>query len=224
MPNHQQNTQFPRSQQNIFPRQSARPPVQQPRRGVGQDNPTPPRERTATPPPASATQMMRTQPMETPRPRSPKLSSSKRKTIAVTLWMSPLERAELQRVARLKGLSLSQTGRALLVSMLERNLYDQHTALLDPIIEKAIGKHLRASSTRLAVLLVRVAFASEQTRSLVTNILARQPGVNPKVLTDILDGSSKAAQGKIMYKTPQLQALIEEVEHWFQERETNQHT
>lgn len=138
--------------------------------------------------------------------------------------MSPLERAELQRVARLKGLSLSQTGRALLVSMLERNLYDQHTALLDPIIEKAIGKHLRASSTRLAVLLVRVAFASEQTRSLVTNILARQPGVSPKVLTDILDGSSKAAQGKIMYKTPQLQALIEEVEHWFQERETNQHT
>ena len=82
---------------------------------------------------------------------------------------------------------------------------------------------MRSYSTRLAVLLVRVAFASEQTRSLVTNILGRQQGVTTTILNQILDGSSKAAKGKITYKTPQLESIIAEVEQWFTEREKETH-
>jgi hypothetical protein len=111
----------------------------------------------------------------------------------------------------------------LLEQSLRQSVSTQHAVLLDPIITKAIGKHMRSYSTRLAVLLVRVAFASEQTRSLVTNILGRQPGITPEVLNHILDGSSQAAKGKITYKTPQLASLIDEVEQWFTEREHDPH-
>jgi hypothetical protein len=99
----------------------------------------------------------------------------------------------------------------------------QYGALLQPIIESAIRQQMRSMSTRLAFLLVRVAFASEQARSLVTNVLGRQQGVTPSVLNEILDGSSKAAKGKITQRTPQLEELITEVERWFQNGDSKTH-
>ena len=74
-------------------------------------------------------------------------------------------------------------------------------------------------STRIALLLVRVAFESGQTRALVTNILGRQPGVSPELLNTILDGSGKTAKGNITRKTPQLAAILEEVEKWLKPEE-----
>jgi len=155
-------------------------------------------------------------------PRTQQERGSSRKTVHLTLWVKPVVKAELERIAETEGLSVSATGAAFLENALQQNLHSQHTALLDPIIEKAIGKHMRSYSTRLAMLLVRIAFASEQTRSLVTNILSRQPGVDPKILETILDGSSKAAKGKITHKTPQLEAIIEEVEEWFTQEDSQQ--
>src|SRR5712692_1699590 len=105
------------SARNIFAPQSNRPPAQQPQGGVGQDNPAPPRERIGTMQPASQKKLMRTHITEKNIPRSQKQFNTKRKTVPVTLWMSPGERAELQRVAEAKGLSLSQTGRAFVASM-----------------------------------------------------------------------------------------------------------
>jgi hypothetical protein len=78
-------------------------------------------------------------------------------------------------------------------------------------------------STRLALLLVRVAFASEQTRSLVTNILKRQPGLSSEALDDILDRSAEAAKSKITKKTPQLEELIAEVRDWLQATDNKTH-
>jgi hypothetical protein len=74
------------------------------------------------------------------------------------------------------------------------------------------------------VLLVRATFASEQTRGIVTNILGRQPGVTPDVLTTILDGSSKTAKGNITRRTPQLSELIDAVEQWMRTAEEEQRT
>jgi hypothetical protein len=110
---------------------------------------------------------------------------------------------------------MSQTIAALLEEALRQKLHVQHAVLLQPIIEQAIAKQLRSMRSRLAFLLVRVAFASEQTRSLATNILGRQPGISPQVLNDILDHSAEAAKGKITKQSPQLADLIAEVEHWF---------
>ena len=119
---------------------------------------------------------------------------------------------------------MSATGAAFLEKALQANVDMQYSSLLQPIIESAIRKQMRSISTRLAWLLVRVAFDSGQTRSLVTNILGRQQGVTPEVLKTILDNSSKTAKGNITRKTPQLIELIEAVEHWMSAEEGEKQT
>jgi hypothetical protein len=93
---------------------------------------------------------------------------------------------------------------------------------LQPIIEQAIRKQMRSYSNRIAILLVRSLFTSEQTRGLVTNILGRQPEVTPSMLNDILDGSSQTAKRNITRITPQLSDLLKEVEHWIHQEEEKQ--
>ena len=201
------------------PRKVQRRSDQQPQHGVWQDNPTPTTARPATPQPAPRNKTMRPHPSKTKIIRSQNSTVPKRNTIHLTLWVKPRVKAELQRIAELDGLSVSTTGAAFLEHALQQNIATQQSALIEPIINKAIARQMRAYSTRLAVLLVRVAFASEQTRSLVTNILGRQQGITPEILNAILDGSSKAAKGKITYKSPQLESIIAEVEKWFTEQE-----
>lgn len=188
-------------------------------RGVRQDNSAHPPAPSASPQPAPRKKTMRPAPKKVSISRTHQKGSRKRKDVKLDLWVKPGVKAELQRLAKERGLSVSTTGEALLEHALQQNLYVQHTALLDPIINKAIGKHMRSYSTRIALLLVRNAYASEQTRSLVINILSRQSGVDPDTLTTILDGSSKAAKRNITHKTPQLKEIIEELENVFAEAE-----
>ena len=208
------NTTHAQSSQNVFPRRSYSRSVQQLRSSVWQDNPTPHRARAATLQPAPHKNVSRAQRTSTPHPGLQNRPNTTRKTVHLTLWVKPVVKAELERIAEQEGLSVSQTGAAFLEQALQQNLHTQHAALLDPIINKAIGKHMRSYSTRIAMLLVRVAFASEQTRSIVTNILGRQPAVTQPVLQEILNGSSNAAKRNITRLTPQLAALVEEIEKW----------
>jgi hypothetical protein len=212
------NTVHTQSLRNVFERQSDTANGQQPRSGVWQDKYAPKVVRAATTQPVTQKNRARTRQLDINSSRT-KNYSRKRQTVQIAAWVKPSIKAELQRIAMREGLSVSQTCGALLEEALQQNLYTQHTALLDPIIEKAIRKHMRSYSTRLAVLLVRSLFTSEQTRSLTTNVLGRQPGVTPKELNDILDGSSNAAKRNITHVTPQLTALVEEVEKWMQEGE-----
>ncbi len=141
-------------------------------------------------------------------------SPAKRQTIKLTTWVKPSVKAELQRIAKAEGLSLSRTGAAALEEWLAGRLQIQYAGILQPIIEQAIAKQMRAYSSRIAMLLVRSMFTSEQTRALVTNILTRQQGINQSVLEDILNGTSDTAKRNIKQITPQLATLIAEVEQW----------
>jgi hypothetical protein len=145
--------------------------------------------------------------------RSPR-SAARRKAVKVTVWVRSEVKAELRRVAEQDGLSVSATGAAFLEEALRQSLHVQHAVLLQPIIEQAIAKQMRAISTRLAWLLVRVAFDAGQTRSLVTNVLGRQPGMTPEVLKTILASSGKSAKGNLTRRTPQIAELIDAVEQW----------
>jgi hypothetical protein len=138
----------------------------------------------------------------------------------MTLWVHPLVKAEIQRTAGREGLSASTVGAAFLDQAIRQDIHSQYGALIEPIIEQAIRKHMRAYSNRLAVLLVRSLFASEQVRGLVTNILNRQPGVTQPVLEEILNGSSNVAKRNITRLTPQLAALVEEIKKWMDEEVT----
>jgi hypothetical protein len=225
------NTVQPHFSQNVFLNQSHSVIKQQQNLGVRQDKRANFSARIASQQPASLKKVMRAQQPKKDTPRTQNKPNPKRKTVQLTLWVKPVVKAELKRIAEQesnkkkeeKEVSISAVGGAFLEKALQTNLDMQYGALLQPIIREAIAKQMRSMSTRLAFLLVRVAFASEQTRSLVTNVLGRQPGVTPTVLNDILDGSSNAAKGKITHHTPQLEELIAEVDRWFQNEESKTH-
>jgi hypothetical protein len=118
----------------------------------------------------------------------------------------------LQRIAEQEGLSLSKTAGTLLARALDGHIDRHYNALLTPVIESAIRKEIHSYSNRIAVLLARSLFASEQTRSLTTNILGRQPGITEELLKTILAMSQKAAKGNLTRKTPP--ELIDAIEQW----------
>ncbi|SRR5713226_313164 len=189
-------------------------------RGVWQDNPTPPRARTASPQPAPPKKDMRPHQMNSNHARVQNRPTPKRQTIHTTLHLKPRVRAELDRKAREQGLSVSATGAALVEWSLQQSISAQHGALLETIIHKSIGKHMRAYSTRLAVLLVRAVFATEQTRSIVTNILGRQSDMTQETLEKILTATDNKARSNITRITPQLKTLIDAIEKQFVEEVT----
>lgn len=211
------NNQRTHLSQNGLPRRLQQPQQVTPVRGVRQDNPTPPRARTASPQPAPPKNEKRSTPIEMYTTHTHQGKRKTRKTIHTTLWLKPRVRAELERKAKEEGVSISTTGAAFLEWAMQQSIYTQHTALLDPIISKAIGKYMRGFSNRLAVLLVRSSFVSEQTRSIVTNILNKLPGITQEMVQDILMKSSNTAKRNITRKTPQLETVLKEVETWMQE-------
>jgi len=148
---------------------------------------------------------------------------AKRQTVKLTTWVKPSVKREFQRLAETEGLSLSRTGAVALEQWVATRLDIQYAGILEPIIQKAIAKSMRAYSSRIAILLVRSMFASEQTRALVTNILARQPGMTQPVLETILNGTSNTAKSNIKRITPQLATLIREVEQSLEQGASEAH-
>jgi hypothetical protein len=175
--------------------------------------------RIGTAQPALHKKSMRPQPLSSKSTRSHSTPKPKRKTIHLTLWVEPIVKRELQRIAQEEGLTVSKSGAAILKQALQHNVDMHYSQLLTPIIEAAIDKRMRSRDARLAWLLVRVAFDTGQTRSLVTNILGRQQGMTEDMLKNILAVSQRTAKGNITRKSPQLTELMEAVEKWLAEDE-----
>ncbi len=141
-------------------------------------------------------------------------SPAKRQTVHYTTHVKPSVKAELQRIAKAEGLSLSRTGAAALEEWLARRSHIQHRGIFQPMIEHAIAKEMRAYSSRIAMLLVRSLFTSEQTRAIAYNILRKQPGLTDEKVDDIMDGSKNTAKRNIAQVAPELTPLIREIETW----------
>jgi hypothetical protein len=175
--------------------------------------------RVGTAQPAPRQNPMRPHELNTGDARSKNKPKPKRKTVHLTLWVDPIVKRELQRVAEQEGVTVSKTGAAFLKQALQNNVNMQYSELLTPIIETAIDKRMRSRDARLAWLLVRVAFDTGQTRSVVANVLGRQQGMTEETLKNILAMSQRTAKGNIARKTPQLAELMEAVEKWLAEDE-----
>jgi hypothetical protein len=148
----------------------------------------------------------------TKTPRTKKHGSSKRKTVHLVLWVKPIVKADIKRIADQEGISLSKAAGTLLARALDGYMDRNYHALLDPMIKTSVQKHMAGGFNRLAWLLVRIAFAAEQDRALTTNILGRMPDVTPEQLKHILTMSQKAAKGNISRTSPEMQELIDAVE------------
>jgi hypothetical protein len=134
--------------------------------------------------------------------------------VPVQFWVKPIVKAELARMAAIDGLSLSATGAALLEEIIRQKLHVQQAATLETALAKSIAKANRSLATRLAWLLVRIAFDTGQTRVLTTNILGRQEGMTEENLKEILATADKRTKANLTRRTPQLTELMRSVEAW----------
>jgi hypothetical protein len=175
--------------------------------------------RTASSQPAAAQTPPRAKGLNRNTPRSTNGNSAKTTTVHLDLWVSPIVKAELQRLAAQEGLSMSATGAALLEAAIRQKLHIQHGVLLEPIIKTAIHKAMQGISNPLAYLLARTAFSSEQTRSLATNILGRQSGMTEETLKTILAMTKRTAQGNLTRRNPELEELIAAIKQWLDQEE-----
>src|ERR671915_1758728 len=66
--------------------------------------------------------------------RSKKHGSTKRKTVHLVLWVKPIVKAELKRIAEQEGLSLSKAAGTMLARALDGHMDRHYHALLTPII------------------------------------------------------------------------------------------
>src|SRR5712691_2617095 len=140
------NNSHPHSQQNVFQKQGNATKNQNAHGDVGQDKRAFARARIPSRQPARSYIPMRAQPLTTNTPRSQNTPVAKRRTVQLTLWTNPIVKAEIQRIAKREGLSVSAVGAAFLEKALQQNVDLEYGALIRPIIESAIKTNLHVMS------------------------------------------------------------------------------
>jgi hypothetical protein len=209
----------PQSVTNVFSQQSNGAGGEAGDAAVGQDKARIASARIASPQPAAVTHTPRAKPLHSNSTRATNGNVAKTTTVHLDLWVNPIVKAELQRIAEQEGLSMSATGAALLAAAIRQKLNIQHGVLLQPIIKTAIHEAMQGISNRLAFLLARTAFSAEQTRTIAVNILGRQDDMTEEKLKNILAMTKRAAQGNLTRRNPELEELIAAIKQWLDDGE-----
>jgi hypothetical protein len=208
------NNKNPQSLKNVFLRQSNGAGAATLDASVRQDKARISSARVASPQPAAVTKITRAQPLNNNPSRSQNNLVHKTRAVHLDLWVDPIVKAELQRIAKLEELTVSKVGASFLTQALQNNVDMHYSALLEPIIESAIRKEMQGMSNRFAWLITRNVFASEQTRAIATNILGRQSGMTEETLKTILAMTKRTAKGTLTRRNPELEELIDAVKQW----------
>jgi hypothetical protein len=141
--------------------------------------------------------------------------------VQLPLWVKPIVKAEVKRLAEINGISPSAQGAALLEEILRQKLHIQQAATLETVLEKIINRIISRRDARLAHLLVRIADTVEQDRIIDANILSRMPAVTTNIRDQILDRASKKAKSKIKQKSPELADIMKDLEAFLSQNEGN---
>lgn len=147
-------------------------------------------------------------------PRSPKRVTTRVKLVHTTLWLHPDSRAELERIAKREGLSLSSIGAEVVDEWVRHNIHKQYSTLIQPILRQIIREEIQVSDNRKVFFLMRIAYTTEQARIIIINLakllittLLRLP---LEKFEKLIDDSDKMARRKITEKSPQMKALLDE--------------
>jgi hypothetical protein len=100
----------PQFERFVFSQQSNGAVVERIQRFGGQDKARFARARTATRQPAPLTKNTREQQLNSKIPRSQNRLTRTKRTKKLTLWVEPIVKEELERIAKREGLSLSKSG------------------------------------------------------------------------------------------------------------------
>jgi hypothetical protein len=168
--------------------------------------------RPATPQPAAVPRTRRATRLHPNGTRSTNRNTHHKTRVHLDLWVNPIVKVELQRIAKQEGISMSKAGAAFLERALQQNVDMQYHALIDPVIKTAVQNYMGGGFNRLAWLLVRIAFAAEQDRALTANILGRMPDMTKEQLNHILAMSQNTAKRNITHTSPEMRELVDAVE------------
>ncbi len=207
------NNLKPQNSRNVFQHQSHPSNLKRPRDGVWQDKGGEKSARLRLRQPDPVVNHHRAELLNTDKDHSQNTLNKKFLAVKATTWLNPRVKAELERRAELTGLSLSKVMATGLEEWIQWELHKQHEALLYPIIRQIIREELQAFGNRIVFFLMRIAFAAEQSRILITNVLdriLRKEGVPVERFHSLVDQSNKMARRNIVTKTPQIKSLIEE--------------
>src|SRR2546423_1138762 len=81
--------------------------------------------------------------------------SRKRQKVKLYIWVDPPEKIELERIAESEGLSVSQTGRAMIVDGIRQKLRIEREVLATPILEAFFDKKMNQVINKLSEFLAR---------------------------------------------------------------------
>lgn len=208
------NTNRTQLSRNSLQRRLQQPQRFTPVRGVGQDKPLKPPAPLRTKQPAPLTKGMR------PSPHTNKDNAPRRK-VKTYIWMDADEKGHLERIARSKGLSVSQTGRAILVDAMRQELRVEREVLATPILEAAIKREMSVLINCLSDYLARTLLETNQMRYLFVNNLYQETLRREGAETDpqkkrqvtekfytLLDKSLKEAVKSIKQWNPEIKELV----------------
>jgi hypothetical protein len=174
--------------------------------------------------PAAVRHPLRAETLNTKNTSSQPVTVHKRNKQKLTLWVDPIDIEKLRLKAKKVDASMSSIGAEAIHKALHHEADIDYTITLKPLIEATINKRMADRDNHLALLLVRASIAIEQTRNIAVNVLGRQPAKNsnvltPDVLNDILDRSLDDAKKKLTNRSPELKALIKELNSYLLDQE-----
>lgn len=211
------NTAYPQKKENRYQLKTKQRYGEKSSREVWQDKRASVRARAASAQAYRAGEVVRADKSTRIFLRSQITNSIGKPRVHVDVHVKPVVKAELQRIAKAEGVSVSAVGEALIERALQGYIDMQYGALLTPVIRSALAAERKKDRDRFAALMVRVAADAGQTKHVVANILANLERGRPlmeKELTRIVYQSKKLARESIMRRTEETDALIRAVGKW----------
>jgi hypothetical protein len=140
------------------------------------------------------------------------------------IWVEPQEKAQLERIAESKGLSVSQTGRAIIVDGIRQELRIEREVLAVPILEAYFDKKMNVVINRISEFLARCVYEGGQVRWLFVNTLYREVLNSDKKLTKeefykLLDTSQKETIKSVKQWNPHIKDMVAAIKEYVREGE-----
>jgi hypothetical protein len=140
-----------------------------------------------------------------------KTKTGREKHIHSTFHLEPGVHADMKWIAEDQGISFSEAGNAACRFYAKATIENRHAETLRDVVRQIIREELQAFGDRIVKFLLRIAFASEQGKLLITNVLKfvlKLSRVDEKTYVTLVDESGKMAKRNILAMTPQVKDLF----------------
>ena len=152
--------------------------------------------------------------VQTQTARTQKTTTTRGTLVHSTVHFKPLVRVDMEHIAGKKGLSFSQIVNDACEFYAEATLEEKYRVTLKTELRHIIREELAAFGHRLVYFLLRITFAAEHARLLITNalkiLLQTRGRYDEKHFRALVDATAKTAKRNILRNNPQMKATLAE--------------